>query len=132
MTARFRNSAHDRPKRQVETDMTKLIPLSSAAALMLALAGCGSEPAKESDATPEPAEIPAGEAPPIADTVPAADDAPAASDPAAPHAAKAPETTRPKQDPARKAGPPPETKTVPDAPKPAEPDPHAGHDMDKK
>lgn len=112
--------------------MTKFIPLSSAAALMLALARCGSEPAQESDVTPAQTEVPAVEAPPLAETKPAVADAPTASGSAATGMAKAPEATRPKNDPARKPASPPDTKAVPDAPKPAEPDPHAGHDMDKK
>lgn len=112
--------------------MTKFIPLSSAAALMLALTGCGSEPTKESDGTSEQTEAPAGEAPPIAGIMPAADDVPVASGPTATGPAKAPETVRPKQEPAKKASPQPETTAGPDAPKPAEPDPHAGHDMDTK
>src|SRR3546814_2012320 len=81
-TARFRYSVHDLPEQQVETDMTRFVPLSSAAALMLALAGCGAEPAQESAATPEQSEVPAGEAPTMVETMPAAEAAATAADPA--------------------------------------------------
>lgn len=111
--------------------MTRFIPLSSAAALMLALAGCGAEPAQESDATPERSEVPAGEAPTMVETMPAAESA-ATADPAeATEVTRPPEKSRPKQEP--KVAVPPRAKAVPEAVKPAdpEPDPHAGHDMDK-
>src|SRR3546814_12937785 len=62
--------------------MTRFVPLSSAAALMLALAGCGAEPAQESAATPEQSEVPAGEAPTLVETMPAAEAAATAADPA--------------------------------------------------
>ena len=102
--------------------MTRFIPLASAAALIFALAGCGTEPAQQSDVTPEQSEVTAGEPP-------------AASAPAAPtEEAMPPEKSRPKQEPAAKAAVPPRAKAAPEAPKPVEPepDPHAGHDMDKK
>src|SRR3546814_11185323 len=81
-SARFRYSVHDLPEQQVETDMTRFVPLSSAAALMLALAGCGAEPAQESAATPDQSEVPAGEAPTMVETMPAAEAADTAADPA--------------------------------------------------
>src|SRR3546814_3262548 len=62
--------------------MTRFVPLSSAAALMLALAGCGAEPAQVSAATPDQSEVPAGEAPTMVETMPAAEAAATAADPA--------------------------------------------------
>lgn len=113
--------------------MTRFIPLASAAALIFALAGCGTEPAQQSDVTPEQSEVTAGEPPAMVETMPVADEPPAASAPAAPtEEAMPPEKSRPKQEPAAKAAVPPRAKAVPEAPKPVEPDPHAGHDMDKK
>lgn len=112
--------------------MTRFIPLTSAAALMLALAGCGTEPAKESGAAPEQSEVVAGERPAIAETMPAAEEISTTSDSAVPtEEAKLPEKSRPKQEPAVKAAVPPREKAAPEPPKPVEPDPHAGHDMDK-
>jgi hypothetical protein len=117
-----------------ETDMTRFIPLAAITALMLALAGCGAEPAQESDATPEPSEVPATQTPAMVEPAPVAEETSTASDPAvATQKARPPEKARPKQEPAAKATVPPRAKVVPDAPKPVEPetDPHAGHDMDK-
>ena len=112
--------------------MTRFIPLASAAALIFALAGCGTEPAQQSDVTPEQSEVTAGEPPAMVETMPVADEPPAASAPAAPtEEAMPPEKSRPKQEPAAKAAVPPRAKAAPEAPKPVEPDPHAGHDMDK-
>ena len=115
--------------------MARYIPLASAAVLILALAGCGTEPAQESDGAPEQGEVSAGEPPAMVETIPVADETPTASAPAAPtDKAVPPENSRRKQEPAAKATVPPRTKAVPEAPKPVEPepDPHAGHDMDKK
>src|SRR3546814_17587015 len=110
--------------------MTRFVPLSSAAALMLALAGCGAEPAQESAATPDQSEVPAGEAPTMVETMPAAEAAATAADPAeATEVTRPPEKSRPKQEP--KVAAPPRAKAMPEAVKPAdpEPDPHAGPDM---
>ncbi len=111
--------------------MTRFIPVTGAAALMLALAGCGAEPAQKSDAAPEQGDVIAGEPPAMAETAPVAEETPTASDPVVPtEEATPPEKPRPKQEPAAKAAVPPQAK---EAPKPVEPepDPHAGHDMDK-
>src|SRR3546814_11226045 len=99
---------------------------------MLALAGCGAEPAQESAATPDQSEVPAGEAPTMVETMPAAVAAATAADPAeATEVTRPPEKSRPKQEPNVAA--PPRAMALPEAVKPAdpEPDPHAGHDMDK-
>jgi len=115
--------------------MTRFIPVTGAAALMLALAGCGAEPAQKSDAAPDQSEVTAGEPPAMAETTPIAEETSTVSDPVAPtEEASPPEKSRPKQEPAAKAAVPPRAKAAPEAPKPVEPepDPHAGHDMDKK
>ena len=112
--------------------MTRFNYLTSAAALMLALAGCSAEPSQESDAMPEQGEVTAGEPPAMVETMPVAEETPTASAPAVPtEEGRPPEKSRPKQEPAAKAAVPPRAKAVPEAPKPVEPDPHAGHDMDK-
>ncbi len=112
--------------------MTRFIPLASAAALILALPGCGAEPAPESDATPEQGEVTAVEPSAMVKTMPVAEEAPTASGTAVPtEGARPSEKSRPKPEPAPKAAVPPRAKAVPEAPKPVEPDPHAGHDMDK-
>lgn len=112
--------------------MTRFVPLSSAAALMLALAGCGAEPAQKSDITTEQGEVVAGEPPAMVETMPVAQDAQTTSGPAVPtEEAKPPEKSHPKQEAVAKAAVPPRAKLVPEAPKPVEPDPHAGQDMDK-
>ncbi|WP_286750386.1 hypothetical protein [Sphingopyxis sp. SCN 67-31] len=112
--------------------MTRFIPLASAAVLIFALAGCGTEPAQQSDVAPEQGEVTAGEPPAMVETMPVADETPTASAPAAPTDEAVPsEKSRPKQEPAAKVAVP-RAKAVPEAPKPVEPDPHAGHDMDKK
>lgn len=114
--------------------MTRFTPLASAAALIFALAGCGTEPAQQSDVASEQGEVAAGEPPAMVETMPVADKRPTASAPAATEEVVPPEKSRPKQEPAAKAAMPPQAKTAPEAPKPVEPepDPHAGHDMDKK
>lgn len=110
--------------------MTRYIPLASAAALMVALAGCGAEPTQKSDTAPEQSEVPAGEAPAMVETTPAADETPTAPEAAPTEAARPAENSKP----AAKPAVPPRAKAAPEAPKPVEPepDPHAGHDMDKK
>src|SRR3546814_11135747 len=110
--------------------MTRFVPLSSAAALMLALAGCGAEPAQESAATPDQSEVPAGEAPTMVETMPAAEAAATAADPAeATEVTRPPEKPRPKQD--TKVAAPPRATALPDAATPHQPDPDppAGHNM---
>src|SRR3546814_16528057 len=90
---------------QEETDSTRFIPLASAAALIFALAGCGTEPAQQSDVTPEQSEVIAGEPPAMVETMPVADETPAVSAPTAPtEEAMPPEKSRPKQEPAAKIG----------------------------
>ena len=114
--------------------MTRFISVAGATALMFALAGCGAEPAQESDATPEPSEVPATQTPAMVEPAPVAEETSTASDSAVPsEGVRPPEKSRPTQDPA-KAPVQPRPKAVPEAPKPVEPepDPHAGHDMDKK
>lgn len=114
--------------------MKGFIPLASAAVMISALAGCGTEPAQQSDVAPEQSEVTAGAPPAMAETMPVADETPAASAPAAPNEEAVPaEKSRPKQEPAAKAAVGPRAKAEPAAPKPVEPDPdpHAGHDMDK-
>src|SRR3546814_20838537 len=77
----------------------------------------------------------AGEPPAMVETMPVADETPAVSAPTAPtEEAMPPEKSRPKQEPAAKAAVPPRAKAAPEAPKPVEPepDPHAGHGLDKK
>ncbi len=110
--------------------MTRYIPLASAAALMVALAGCGAEPARESSTAPEQSEVPAGETPAMVETMPAADETPTAPEAAPTEAARATENSKP----AAKPAVPPRAKAAPEVPKPveSEPDPHAGHDIDKK
>lgn len=115
--------------------MTRFIPLASAAVLIFVLAGCGTEPAQQSDVAPEQSEVTAGESPAMVEIMPIAEETATASAPAAPtEEAVPPEKSRPKQEPAAKAAVPPRAKAAPEAPKPVEPepDPHAGHDMDKK
>jgi hypothetical protein len=126
----LRNFAHELSQRQVEIDMTRYIPLASAAALMVALAGCGAESAQKSDTAPEQSEVPAGEAPAMVETTPAADETPTAPEAAPTEAARPAENSKL----AAKPAVPPRAKAAPEAPKPVEtePDPHAGHDMDKK
>src|SRR3546814_19656674 len=66
-------------RHQEETDMTRLIPLASAAALLFALTGCGTEPAQQSDVRPEQSEVIAGEPPAMVENMPVADETPAVS-----------------------------------------------------
>src|SRR3546814_12549762 len=86
-------------RHQEETDMTRFIPLASAAALIFALAGCGTEPAQQSDVTPEQSEVIAGEPPAMVETMPVADETPAVSAPPAPtEEAMPPAQSHPKQE----------------------------------
>src|SRR3546814_1897699 len=106
--------------------MTRFVPLSSAAALMLALAGCGAEPAQESAATPDQSEVPAGEAPTMVETMPAAKAAETAADPAeATEVTRPPEKSRPQQEPQAAAQPRAKAKPQPVNPAAPEPEPHA-------
>ncbi len=108
------------------------IALTSATALILALAACGAEPTQTNEGPSEQRGNPGGMTPPIAETPPAVEGAPAQEEPAvATDGAKPPETSRPAKEPVAKAPVPHVAKPAPDPAKPAEPDPHAGHDMDK-
>lgn len=63
--------------------MTRFIPLASAAVLIFVLAGCGTEPAQQSDVAPEQSEVTAGESPAMVETMPIAEETATASAPAA-------------------------------------------------
>lgn len=109
--------------------MTRFIAFASAAALTAALTGCGAEPAQTSEVAPELNEVPAEESPTQIETVPSAEEKGLAPDPAA--ASK--EATPPEKSPSRaepKVAVPAEAKRASEVLKPAEPDPHAGHDLD--
>lgn len=110
--------------------MTRFILFASAAALLVALAGCGAEPAQKSEVAPELGKVPAGDTPAMIETAPASEAIPIAPAPtAATEATRQPEKSRPKPEP--KVAIPPRAKPVPEMPKPVKPDPHAGHDVDK-
>lgn len=109
--------------------MTRFIALASAAMLMVALTGCGAEPAQKNEAAPEFGKVPILESAAKVEAVPPAEETPITPNTAAAtEATKRPDISRPSTEP--KAPVPPQAKPVPEAPKSVEPDPHAGHDLD--
>jgi hypothetical protein len=110
--------------------MTRFISLSPPAALMLVLAGCGADPRQEADAAPD-RDGAAVAAPAKAEASPGAEWTPAEAATVSAAAPRTPETSSPAPKP--KTVVPPRTMPTPEASKPADPqpDPHAGHDMDK-
>jgi len=115
--------------------MKKIFITPGTTALLLLLAGCGGQPAKDSEAIVQQDQMPVSQADESAGEAPVANEAPTTSDAPAPaevdKPAIKPANPRPPQAAPAKAAPPQQKKSAPEAPKPAEPDPHAGHDMDK-